>query len=154
MPRTNFNNERLDNLQGDLPSDGFMKRHETYYFFTIRPGDETKFNESLVVLAKSNLLSSVVTSRESRKEVIDAKQIAHGKGEQAPEKDMVNALIAFSMKGLQKVSNPIRVCIICSFSQDRKGAASNFQIRGLQARESREVRPSFCKWYGERQRVA
>lgn len=105
MPRTNFHNENLKNIQGDIPSEGFLKKHETYYFFEIRPGQEQKFNERLPELVKSKLLSSIEDVHDQRAKIIKAKEEAQKKGESAPVQDVVNALIAFSMKGLEKVGD-------------------------------------------------
>ena len=87
----NFRN----NVQGDLFSRGFPKIHETYYFFSIIAGKEKEFTQKLAVLGKSGQISNLT------KVLADWKKI--DSRPQGAIIDVSNALIAFSMKGLEKI---------------------------------------------------
>ena len=85
-----------ERLQGDLFSRGFPKINEVYYFFSIALDQEKAFTKALATLGRSDQISSLT------KVLADWDKVdAAGKDVLVP---LSNALIAFSMKGLEKVS--------------------------------------------------
>lgn len=87
----------LANLQGDLFSRGFPKYHETYYFFNIVKGQEKAFSEALATLGKSGEISSL-------EKVLEEWRKIDGKDSRDVIFHIANALIAFSMPGLDTAS--------------------------------------------------
>ena len=101
--------EILDNVQGDLFSRGFPKFNETYYFFSIVPGKEKDFSKALKILVseKDKYISTLTKSLADWAKVDAAAKRNHTK-EKGAEKEIVltsNALIAFSKRGLDKVTD-------------------------------------------------
>jgi hypothetical protein len=88
----------LDNVQGDVWSEGFKKLNETYYFFRITSGKELDFSQSLGVLMKQDppLISNLTEAKKRR----DLANENHKQKKIAP---IANALIAFSFPGLEAV---------------------------------------------------
>lgn len=93
-----------DNIQGDLFSRGFPKYDETYYFFSITKSAVSgkQFHQLLPDLARKEIstLQKVLTDWKD----IDAGPKADPVNFRATSKPKSNALIAFSMAGLKKVS--------------------------------------------------
>jgi hypothetical protein len=85
-------------VQGDLFSRGFPKLHETYHFFTIVDDKTVGFCKKLVELAKSGHISSIAKVLDDWKDIQQAKE-----KDRNAVIDKSNALIAFSMKGLDQV---------------------------------------------------
>lgn len=88
----------FNNIQGDILLDGLPKRVESFFFFQIVDGRVKDFCRSLKQVA--NEISHVDNTAQLRQEISDHK---------AARKDgslveMAGANIAFSWKGLQKVS--------------------------------------------------
>jgi hypothetical protein len=113
---------RLDNIQGDIWSKGFPKYYETYYFFSIKtppPNEKNLFSQCLKNLATQSprLISTLRMVREdhnrisTRRKEEAIKQSIPEKRVVLPEIPMSNALIAFTIKGLQAVNYPIRASI-------------------------------------------
>lgn len=96
----------LENVQGDIFSRGFSKRNETYYFFTIDNGKD--FVKALKQLIPDHISSlATVIDQWTRKDGIDEvakwnRTPANAKNPK-PDVEVKNALIALSMKGLEKV---------------------------------------------------
>ena len=98
----------LDNIQGDIFSRGFPKMNETYYFFSIVEGKENGFTKALNKLATSGHVSTLtnVISQWGLIDQLKADQKAQGNTDSSrPILPMANALIAFTMPGLVRVSN-------------------------------------------------
>ena len=98
----------LDNIQGDLFSRGFPKFHEVYYLFSIVPGKEKEFSKALKTLVseKDKYISSLTKVLADWTNV-DAAAKKNRTIEEPAQKEIVpisNALIAFSKRGLDKVS--------------------------------------------------
>ena len=98
----------LDNVQGDLFSRGFPKYNEVYYLFSIVPGKEKDFSKALKTLVseKDKYISSLTKVLADWAKV-DA-VIQKNRDLKDPDKREIvpisNALIAFSKRGLDKVS--------------------------------------------------
>ena len=101
----------LNDLQGDLFNRGFPKFHEVYYFFHILSGKEKEFSQKL-----KNLVSGEDKHISSLKKVLDdwksvdaaakknrENRAAH-KNAELEIVPTLNALIAFSKSGLDRVS--------------------------------------------------
>lgn len=104
----------LDNMQGDLFNRGFPKFNEVYYFFSIVSGKEKEFSKALKTLVseKDKHISSL------KKVLADWAIVDAAAKKNRTEKDRTgggtkgvihivatsNALIAFSKRGLDKVS--------------------------------------------------
>ena len=98
----------LENVQGDLFSRGFPKYHEVYYLFSIVSGKEKEFSKALKTLVseKDKHISSLTKVLADWAKVDGAAKKNRAIDDPA-EKDIVdtsNALIAFSKRGLDKVS--------------------------------------------------
>ena len=96
----------LDNVQGDLFNRGFPKYNETYYFFTIVQDKEKDFCKALKILVseKDKHISSL-TKALADWEKVDG--VAKKNREDPSHKQFIptsNALIAFTKRGLDKVS--------------------------------------------------
>ena len=96
----------LDNVQGDLFSRGFPKYNESYYFFTIASDHETDFCKALKILVseKDKHISSLAKALADWAKVDD---VAKNNRENPAHKQFIptsNALIAFTKRGLDKVS--------------------------------------------------
>src|ERR1700746_1955136 len=93
----------IHNVQGDVWSKGFPKSNETYYFFTIAEGKEKSFSKCLKKLATKmgdrSLISTLAMAQTDQGRKADARDA----GTLAP---LSNALIAFTMKGLDAVGIP------------------------------------------------
>ena len=99
----------LDDVQGDLFSRGFPKFNEVYYFFHIVSGKEKEFSQKLKLLVSGgeNQISSINKVLEDWKQ-IDAARDKNRTVEDPAKKEWVkkvNALIAFSKPGLDRVSD-------------------------------------------------
>jgi hypothetical protein len=115
----------LDDIQGDIWSKGFPKYYETYYFFSIKPG-ESNTNAKLfaqclkdLVVPSRRLISTLRMARADQDRITAQKTeaAAEAKRRGIPEKEvtlpkipMSNALIAFTFKGLKAVSHRIKGC--------------------------------------------
>ena len=98
----------LDNVQGDLFSRGFPKYNEVYYLFSIVPGKEKDFSKALKTLVseKDKYISSL-TKVLADWAIVDAAAKENRAIGDPAKKEIVptsNALIAFSKRGLDKVS--------------------------------------------------
>jgi hypothetical protein len=101
-----------DNIQGDLFSRGFPKYDETYYFFSITKSAVSgkQFHQLLPELARKEIstLQKVLTDWKdidaARKADIEAGRKPDPVNFRATSIPKSNALIAFSMAGLKKVS--------------------------------------------------
>ena len=97
----------LGNLQGDLFSRGFSKLNESYYFFSIAANKEKDFTKALNTLGQSGHISSVKQVLDQWATIDDfkAKQKALNNADFSKVTlSIANALIAFTKKGLDKVS--------------------------------------------------
>ena len=101
----------LDDLQGDLFNRGFPKFHEVYYFFHILSGKEKEFCQKV-----KNLVSGEDKHISSLKKVLkDWERVDETVRKNRAESDAtkrkieptLNALIAFSKSGLDRVSVPL-----------------------------------------------
>ena len=97
----------LDDLQGDLFSRGFPKFNEVYYFFHIVTGKEKEFSQKVknLVSGEDKHISSLKKVLEDWKGV-DAAAVKNRTISDPAKKEIVptlNALIAFSKSGLDKV---------------------------------------------------
>jgi hypothetical protein len=106
--------DQLRNIQGDIWSKGFPKYYETYYLFSIVQA--TSFPECLkkLVAQKPPLISTLEMVRDDQNSIVN-KKLVHEAAKKAntsletsspPKSTIVNALIAFTSKGLKAVSNP------------------------------------------------
>lgn len=98
----------LDNVQGDLYSRGFPKYNEVYYMFSIVSGKEKEFSKALKTLVseKDKHISSLTKVLADWAKV-DAALEKNRAIKDPANKEIVptsNALIAFSKRGLNKVS--------------------------------------------------
>ena len=98
-----------DDVQGDLFSRGFPKSKEVYYFFHIKSGQEKAFCQKVKILVsgEEKHISSINKVLEDWKQV-DAARAKNRTIEDPAKKEWVstvNALIAFSKPGLDRVSN-------------------------------------------------
>ena len=98
----------LDNVQGDLFNRGFPKYHEVYYLFSIVSGKEKEFSKALKTLVseKDKYISSLTKVLADWAKV-DAVVQKNRDLKDSDKKEIVpisNALIAFSKRGLDKVS--------------------------------------------------
>ena len=96
----------LDNVQGDLFSRGFPKFYESYYFFSIVQDKEKDFCKALKILVseKDKHISSLTKVLADWAKVDD---VARNNREDPAHKKFIptsNALIAFTKRGLDKVS--------------------------------------------------
>ena len=98
----------LANLQGDLFSRGFPKYNETYYFFSIVVGKEKDFTRALTALKQSQAISSLEKVLNDWKTIADTNANRNVDGKKILP--LTNALIAFSKKGLERVSSPRGAC--------------------------------------------
>ena len=100
--------EPLDNVQGDLFSRGFPKFNEVYYFFSIVSGKEKDFSKALKTLvSERDKHISSLTKVLADWAKVDAAAKKNRTIEDTTQKEIVpisNALIAFSKRGLDKVS--------------------------------------------------
>lgn len=102
-----------DDVQGDLFSRGFPKFNEVYYFFNIKSGKEKEFSQKVKVLVsgEEKHISSINKVLEDWKKV-DAAAAKNRTTNDPAKKEWVptvNALIAFSKPGLDRVRNqPLR----------------------------------------------
>jgi hypothetical protein len=101
---------QLENIQGDVWSKGFPKYNETYYFFGI---DETKaangeFSKALAGLFSHSppLISYLQKVKDDWDKINAEKKDAENKKREVEKLPMKNALIAFTITGLQIVSIP------------------------------------------------
>jgi hypothetical protein len=88
----------LNNIQGDILLDGLPKRVESFFFFQIVDGRANDFCRSLKQVAKE--IAHVGNTAQMRQGISDGKT-ARKEGDLV---EMAGANIAFSWKGLQKVS--------------------------------------------------
>ena len=88
----------LKNIQGDILLDGLPKRVESFFFFQIVDGKVKDFCRSLQHVAKE--ISHVDNTAQMRQD-ISASKPARKEGDLV---EMAGANIAFSWKGLQKVT--------------------------------------------------
>lgn len=111
-----LSSDQLKNIQGDIWSRGFPKYYETYYFFSII--NAKIFSPCLNDLATHvpSLISTLYDVQEHRSEISQRKaravDEAKAKGLSKenivlPTLPIINALIAFTYKGLKAVSFPI-----------------------------------------------
>lgn len=96
----------LDNVQGDLFSRGFPKYSESYYFFSIVSDKEKDFCKALKTLVseKDKHISSLAKVIADWSKIDD---VAKKNRENPSHKQFIptsNALIAFTKRGLDKVS--------------------------------------------------
>ncbi len=100
----------LNNLQGDLWSRGFPKYDETFYFFTITDvtANNKQFHQLLPDLVAKKEISTLKKVKDDWREIADWEKT---NGVPKPNVNFrenslakSNALIAFSMAGLKKVS--------------------------------------------------
>lgn len=102
-----------DDVQGDLFSRGFPKFNEVYYFFHIKSGKEKEFSQKvkMLVSGEEKHISSINKVLEDWKQV-DATAAKNRTIDDPAKKERVstlNALIAFSKPGLDRVSDqPLR----------------------------------------------
>ena len=99
----------LDNVQGDLFSRGFPKYNEVYYFFSIVPGKENDFSKALKTLVseKDKYISSL-TKVLADWAKIDTAAKKNRTIDDPAKREIIpisNALIAFTKRGLDKVSD-------------------------------------------------
>lgn len=103
--------QQLDNIQGDIWSRGFPKFYETYYFFSIENAKLFAPCLKNLVTHSPPLISSLRKVKDDQERIAKAK-VEEAKRQGIPEKDVripvSNALIAFTSKGLQTVSYPIK----------------------------------------------
>lgn len=88
----------LNNIQGDILLDGLPKRVESFFFFQVVDGHVKDFCRSLKQVA--NEIAHVEHTAQTRQDINNGKAARK-------ERDLVEmagANIAFSWKGLQKVS--------------------------------------------------
>ena len=98
----------LDNIQGDVFSRGFPKMNETYYFFSITEGKENGFTKALSRLATSGHISTLTNAISQWGLIDQLKADQKGQVNTDSPKDILpvaNALIAFTMSGLDRVGN-------------------------------------------------
>jgi hypothetical protein len=93
----------LNNIQGDILLDGLPKRVELFFFFQIADGRVRDFCRSLKQVAKE--ISHVDNTAQMRKDINDNK----AERKEGDIVEMAGANIAFSWRGLQKVSKPISI---------------------------------------------
>jgi hypothetical protein len=101
--------EQLDTIQGDIWSRGFPKYYETYYFFSIAPGEPNAkaFARCLRNLAmhQPELISTLRKVKEDHDDISSEKEEARAGSRKANTIPVANALIAFTSRGLQAVSS-------------------------------------------------
>ena len=112
LPTMGLTGAQLQNIQGDIWSQGFPKYHETYYFFTIKPDNEKIFAGCLKKLVEdpTPLISNLQKVKEDQKRIKSQTDqpgpVAGNSGAQGIGKPLLpvkNALIAFTSKGLNAV---------------------------------------------------
>lgn len=101
----------IDDIQGDLFNRGFPKFNEVYYFFHINTNKEKDFSRNVkkLVTGEDKHISSLRKVLDDWKGV-DAAAQHNRKIDDPAKKEIVptlNALIAFSKAGLDKVSSQI-----------------------------------------------
>ena len=101
----------LDDLQGDLFNRGFPKFHEVYYFFHILSGKEKEFCQKVKNLVSGedkhiSSLKKVLKDWERVDETV-RKNRAESNAANRKIEPTLNALIAFSKSGLDRVSVPL-----------------------------------------------
>ena len=99
----------LEDLQGDLFNRGFPKYHEVYYFFNIHVSKEFAQNVKTLVAGEDKHISSLKKVLQDWEKVDTAavkNRANRAAGNNAPSEIVptVNALIAFSKRGLDQVS--------------------------------------------------
>lgn len=92
---------QLDNIQGDILLNGLTKKAETFLFFEIT--DPKTFCSKLKQVADE--MAHTAHTSSSRDKI--------GKKNGAGIVDMAGANIAFSFRGLQKVSDTLMLLIVC-----------------------------------------
>lgn len=93
------NTQLLANVQGDILLDGFPKRNESFFLFTINDNQVQAFCNALPKLAEQ--LADSQRTAEIRAQIKKFK--ADNPGKDADTIPTVGACIAFSRRGLDKV---------------------------------------------------
>ncbi|KAK1750992.1 Dyp-type peroxidase [Echria macrotheca] len=102
----------LNNIQGDIWSKGFPKHNETYYLFKIETGRAADFARNLRKMVDEDqalkLISNLSMVKGDQERITKEKKEAAQEGREPKKLPMINALIAFTYKGLQIVSTMAR----------------------------------------------
>lgn len=91
---------KLTNVQGDILLDGLPKRNESFFLFTIADNQVQAFTKALPKLA--DLLANSQQTKDIRQKIKEFKDKNPGKD--ADTISTVGACVAFSRRGLDKVS--------------------------------------------------